>query len=169
MNWLWEFSGWQRLNKIRWNEGRMRSKFKKKYFANTSLPRIAKEQKHFTNLPLVWKWGDHLAMVKYRGEVTNIMMINGWNLVVYLSLVCSNLIEFYFALITGFSGCIRKLEVNSQAVLLSEPSQGSGIIECVDQLCNLNPDCRNGATCLDDPSSDLMYQCLCPEGYTGIN
>ncbi|KAJ8039994.1 Pikachurin [Holothuria leucospilota] len=67
----------------------------------------------------------------------------------------------------GFSGCIRKLEVNSQAVLLSEPSQGSGVIECVDQLCNLNPDCRNGATCLDDPSSDLMYRCLCPEGYTG--
>ncbi|PIK49142.1 putative neurogenic locus notch-like protein 1-like [Apostichopus japonicus] len=68
----------------------------------------------------------------------------------------------------GFFGCIRRITVNNVDLELDQPSQGSEVMACSDQVCNLNPDCRNGATCLDDPSSDLMYQCVCPAGFTGI-
>lgn len=72
-----------------------------------------------------------------------------------------------FTSFPGFFGCIRRIIVNNVDLELDQPSQGSEVMACADQVCNLNPDCRNGATCLDDPSSDLMYQCVCPAGFTG--
>ena len=38
----------------------------------------------------------------------------------------------------------------------------------VDQ-CRMNTPCKNGGTCLIDPSNEDQYQCVCPPGFSGVN
>ena len=68
----------------------------------------------------------------------------------------------------GFSGCIRRLEINGQQQALDQPSLGLGLSQCQDTSpCNLNNACINGATCADDAVDAKGYRCNCAPGFSG--
>ncbi|KAG1699824.1 Pikachurin [Nymphon striatum] len=67
----------------------------------------------------------------------------------------------------GFSGCVRKLEVNNHIYDFSVPGyvvEGVDVAECSADVCGKLV-CQNGGQCVVSSPDDAL--CLCPLGYTG--
>ncbi len=65
-------------------------------------------------------------------------------------------------------GCIRFVSINDNIIDLSQPENGIGLSQCEDNsACNLNHQCANGATCIEDANTQRGYSCICPQGYSG--
>ena len=66
----------------------------------------------------------------------------------------------------GLSGCIRRLEVQTQEVdVLNELIDAANIGDCSEQLLCMTDPCFNGSTCMDVAPGSFI--CICAEGYTG--
>ena len=78
------------------------------------------------------------------------------------------MIPFIIFFIPGFVGCIRFVSINDNVLDLSGPEDGLGLSQCQDNLaCNLNHQCKNGATCVEDVNRPIGYSCICSQGYSG--
>ncbi|XP_076866760.1 protein eyes shut homolog isoform X2 [Brachyhypopomus gauderio] len=61
--------------------------------------------------------------------------------------------------VSGFTGCLRELQINSREIcLVSETVRGRNIHSCGTSSCRRQP-CRDGATCISDA---VRRPCTCP-------
>ncbi|XP_036403134.1 protein eyes shut homolog [Megalops cyprinoides] len=66
--------------------------------------------------------------------------------------------------VTGLSGCIRELQVNTRELfIVDEAVRGRNIQNCNTPVCQHHP-CRNGGSCISDAEN---WFCRCPRLYSG--
>lgn len=69
---------------------------------------------------------------------------------------------------SGFTGCIRDLQINSATVDISiDAEAGQAVTSCPEHVCSY-VQCQNGGTCSNvNTAGGNAFTCQCPDGFSG--